>query len=185
MCVAGAASLRERSDDGTAVPAAREALGRGAVVGDGALTGGMTWEALNNISDDNDRNLVIIVNDNEEDSYIAAFDKTTGKLKWKTKRKEPTNFSTPFIWKNSLRNEIITTGVEKTRSYDLEGKPLWSFEGMSTICIPTPFAAGDRLYLAAGYVGDKERPNKPVYVIKPGGSGDISLKNGTSSTQNN
>ncbi|WP_309103180.1 1-deoxy-D-xylulose-5-phosphate synthase [Microbacterium sp.] len=35
-----------------------------AIVGDGALTGGMTWEALNNISDDNDRNLVIVVNDN-------------------------------------------------------------------------------------------------------------------------
>ena len=35
-----------------------------AVVGDGALTGGMTWEALNNISHDNSRNLVIIVNDN-------------------------------------------------------------------------------------------------------------------------
>jgi 1-deoxy-D-xylulose-5-phosphate synthase len=35
-----------------------------AVVGDGALTGGMTWEALNNISDSNDRRLVIVVNDN-------------------------------------------------------------------------------------------------------------------------
>ncbi|HWU58810.1 MAG TPA: 1-deoxy-D-xylulose-5-phosphate synthase [Microbacteriaceae bacterium] len=35
-----------------------------AVVGDGALTGGMTWEALNNITDDNDRNLIIVVNDN-------------------------------------------------------------------------------------------------------------------------
>ena len=35
-----------------------------AVVGDGALTGGMTWEALNNISDDNSRRLVIVVNDN-------------------------------------------------------------------------------------------------------------------------
>ncbi|QCR43353.1 1-deoxy-D-xylulose-5-phosphate synthase [Curtobacterium sp. SGAir0471] len=35
-----------------------------AVVGDGALTGGMTWEALNNISDTNDRRLVIVVNDN-------------------------------------------------------------------------------------------------------------------------
>ncbi len=35
-----------------------------AVVGDGALTGGMTWEALNNITDDNSRNLVIVVNDN-------------------------------------------------------------------------------------------------------------------------
>lgn len=35
-----------------------------AVVGDGALTGGMTWEALNNISDDNSRRLVMVVNDN-------------------------------------------------------------------------------------------------------------------------
>jgi len=35
-----------------------------AVVGDGALTGGMTWEALNNISDDNERNLILVVNDN-------------------------------------------------------------------------------------------------------------------------
>jgi 1-deoxy-D-xylulose-5-phosphate synthase len=35
-----------------------------AIVGDGALTGGMTWEALNNISDDNRRKLVIVVNDN-------------------------------------------------------------------------------------------------------------------------
>lgn len=35
-----------------------------AVIGDGALTGGMSWEALNNITDDNDRNLVILVNDN-------------------------------------------------------------------------------------------------------------------------
>lgn len=35
-----------------------------AVVGDGALTGGMTWEALNNISHDNSRKLVIVVNDN-------------------------------------------------------------------------------------------------------------------------
>ena len=35
-----------------------------AMVGDGALTGGMTWEALNNITDDNARKLVIVVNDN-------------------------------------------------------------------------------------------------------------------------
>jgi len=35
-----------------------------AVIGDGALTGGMAWEALNNITDDNDRKLIIVVNDN-------------------------------------------------------------------------------------------------------------------------
>jgi 1-deoxy-D-xylulose-5-phosphate synthase len=36
-----------------------------AVVGDGALTGGMTWEALNNIADGSERSIVIVVNDNE------------------------------------------------------------------------------------------------------------------------
>jgi 1-deoxy-D-xylulose-5-phosphate synthase len=49
-----------------------------AVIGDGALTGGMAWEALNNISHDNDRKLVIIVNDNGR-SYaptIGGFAKT-------------------------------------------------------------------------------------------------------------
>lgn len=35
------------------------------VVGDGALTGGMSWEALNNIASAHERNLVIVVNDNE------------------------------------------------------------------------------------------------------------------------
>jgi 1-deoxy-D-xylulose-5-phosphate synthase len=35
-----------------------------AVMGDGALTGGMAWEALNNIADGHDRRLVLVVNDN-------------------------------------------------------------------------------------------------------------------------
>lgn len=35
-----------------------------AVVGDGALTGGMAWEALNNVADGTDRRLVVVVNDN-------------------------------------------------------------------------------------------------------------------------
>ncbi|MEN2422590.1 1-deoxy-D-xylulose-5-phosphate synthase [Streptomyces rimosus] len=42
-----------------------------AVIGDGALTGGMAWEALNNIADAQDRPLVIVVNDNER-SYAPT-----------------------------------------------------------------------------------------------------------------
>ncbi|MEV8097032.1 1-deoxy-D-xylulose-5-phosphate synthase [Kitasatospora sp. NPDC085879] len=42
-----------------------------AVVGDGALTGGMAWEALNNIAEADDRPLVIVVNDNER-SYART-----------------------------------------------------------------------------------------------------------------
>ena len=129
------------------------------------------------------KDYVIIVNDNEEESYIAAFDKKTGREIWKTKRDEPTNFSTPYIWQNKLRTELITTGVRKTRSYDLAGNPLLELKGMSSICIPTPFAEGDHLFVAAGYVGDKERPNKPVYVVTPGGSGNISLPDGKNSSE--
>ncbi len=54
-----------------------------AVIGDGALTGGMTWEALNNITDDNDRNLVIVVNDNGR-SYaptIGGFARTLNAIR--------------------------------------------------------------------------------------------------------
>ncbi|WP_153812839.1 1-deoxy-D-xylulose-5-phosphate synthase [Streptomyces sp. SUK 48] len=42
-----------------------------AVIGDGALTGGMAWEALNNIAAAKDRPLVIVVNDNER-SYAPT-----------------------------------------------------------------------------------------------------------------
>ncbi|HOA67181.1 MAG TPA: 1-deoxy-D-xylulose-5-phosphate synthase [Phycicoccus elongatus] len=42
-----------------------------AVIGDGALTGGMAWEALNNIAADKDLPLVIVVNDNER-SYAPT-----------------------------------------------------------------------------------------------------------------
>jgi hypothetical protein len=52
---------------------------------------------------------------------------------------------------------------------------LWEFGGMSTIVIPTPFTKFGLLYVCSGYVGDKTRP---VFAIKPGASGDISLKPG-------
>lgn len=121
---------------------------------------------------------IYIVNDNMEESYIAAYDKNSGKEIWRQARDEPSNFSTPFIWENNLRTEIITTGVNKTRSYDLSGKLLWEFPGMSSICIPTPFAEDNLLYVCAGYVGDRLPINKPVYVIRPGSFGDISLEKG-------
>ena len=57
-----------------------------ALIGDGALTGGMTWEALNNITDDNDRGLVIIVNDNGR-SYaptIGGFARTLNAIRTET-----------------------------------------------------------------------------------------------------
>ena len=113
-----------------------------------------------------------VVDDNDEQSYIVALSAETGTEIWRTNRDEGSNWSTPFIWKNELRTEIVTTGTNKVRSYDLDGNLLWELTGMSSITVPTPFAEFGILYLSSGYVGDQQRP---VFAIRPGASGDISL----------
>lgn len=126
----------------------------------------------------NDR--IVIVNDNDDASFIVALDSKTGRQLWRKDRDEKSNWATPFIWKNDQRTEIITPGTKKVRSYDLEGNLLWELGGMSTIVIPTPFEAHGLLYVCSGYVGDKHRP---VYAIKPGAKGDISLQEGETSNE--
>jgi outer membrane protein assembly factor BamB len=121
-----------------------------------------------------------IVNDNDDHSSLMALDKKTGDVIWKTDRDEKTNWATPYVWENSKRTEIVTPGTMKTRSYDMDGKLLWEFGGMSSIVIPTPFSKDGLLYLASGYVGDQIRP---VYVLKPGASGDITLAKGQTSSE--
>jgi outer membrane protein assembly factor BamB len=121
-----------------------------------------------------------LVNDNEEDSYILALDKKTGKEVWRVPRDEKGNWSTPYVWTNDQRTEITTAGSKKVRSYDLDGKPLWSLEGMSGITIATPYAYNGLLYVSSGYVIDKRRP---VYAIRPGASADISLAEGQTANQ--
>ncbi len=112
------------------------------------------------------------VNDNEEDSRLVALDKRTGDEIWNIKRDEKSNWATPYIWENELRTEIITPGTGKVRAYDLDGKPLYEFGGMSSITIATPYADSGLLYVSSGYVLDKK---KPLFAIRPGATGDISL----------
>ena len=121
-----------------------------------------------------------ILNDNEDRSTLTCLDKVTGQTIWETERDELSNWSTPFVWEHSARTEIVTTGTGKVRSYDLDGKLLWEFQGMSSIVIPMPFAGHGMLYIAAGYVGDQ---NRPVYAIRPGAKGDISLRDGERSNE--
>jgi len=118
---------------------------------------------------------IYVVNDNDDRSFLAALDKRTGKQIWRVERDEASNWSTPFIWENGQRTEIITSGTRKVRAYDLDGKVLWELGGMSSIVIPTPFAQHGLLYLASGYVGDNVRP---VFAVRPSARGDISLKEG-------
>ena len=118
------------------------------------------------------RDRIYIVNDNDEQSYLLALDKRTGKEIWRVDRDEKSNWSSPFIWEHDGKAEIVTAGSGKVRSYDLDGKLLWWLTGMSSITIATPYAEKGLLYISSGYVGDRQRP---IYAIKPGASGDITL----------
>jgi outer membrane protein assembly factor BamB len=124
------------------------------------------------------RDRLYLVNDNDGQSFIAAYDKVTGAEIWRVSRDEGTNWTTPYIWENERRTEIVTAGSDRVRSYGLDGTLLWTLTGMTTIAIPTPFARHGLLFVSGGYVGDQLRP---VYAIKPGASGDISLKPGATS----
>jgi len=75
---------------------------------------------------------------------------------------------------------VITVGTDQVRSYDKEGKLLWHFGGMSSIAIPQPFSEYGLLYVSSGYIGDQVRP---VYAIKPGAEGDITLEEDQQSNQ--
>jgi outer membrane protein assembly factor BamB len=116
---------------------------------------------------------LFIVNDNEERSELIALDTKTGNDLWRVERDEKSNWATPFVWENGKHTELITPGSRAVRSYDLDGKPLWSLNGMSGIAIPTPFSGDGLLFVSSGYVGDKLRP---IYAIRPGATGDITLK---------
>ena len=121
---------------------------------------------------------LFIVNDNDEQSFVIALDAATGAERWRVDRDEGTNWSTPFIWRHDARTELITTGSDLVRAYDLDGNEIWSFNGMNSISIPQPFSAHGLLYVMSGYVGDVVRP---VYAIRPGARGDITLEPGQTS----
>jgi outer membrane protein assembly factor BamB len=124
---------------------------------------------------------LFLLNDNEEESALTALDVRTGKEVWRQTRKEGSNWTTPFVWKNSERAEVVTAGTGRVRSYDLDGKQLWELKGMSIISIPSPFAADGLLYVTSGYVADPFL--RPLYAIRPGARGDVSLKEGKTSNE--
>ena len=129
-------------------------------------------------------NLLIMVSDNEKQQYIAAFNKQTGKQVWRTNRdlggtRQPvqrSGWSTPFVWRHALRTEIVAVGPGAVISYDLAGKELWRMSGMSGTPIPTPFAYEGLLYINGGR-------GRPLFAIRPGAAGDISLKEGETANE--
>lgn len=123
---------------------------------------------------------IFLVNDNDEQSFAVALDSKSGRQLWRVERDEKSDWATPYIWQHERRTELVTPGTKRIRSYDLDGRLLWELGGMSSIVIPTPFSKAGLLYVCSGYVGDKVRP---VFAIKPGAAGDITLKPGETNNE--
>jgi outer membrane protein assembly factor BamB len=117
---------------------------------------------------------LFVLNDNEDQSFVAAFETRTGKELWRTPRTvQPTRksgWSTPFVWENGVRTELITLGPGVTISYGLDGKELWRVNRMGGYAIQSPFAWKDLLFVTSGAGGDD---NRPIMAVRAGGSGDI------------
>lgn len=112
---------------------------------------------------------VIVQIDRHAESYLAAFDLTSGKRLWNIARVERPVWSTPTLHTAGTRTELIVVGGEYVRGYDpRSGKELWRFKDAAEVKMPTPFVADDLIVLAGGYRG------RPLYALKTGAQGDVS-----------
>jgi outer membrane protein assembly factor BamB len=109
--------------------------------------------------------------DLSRDSFIAAFSLEDGSKLWSTPRDEIPSWSSPVVWKNSKRTEIVTNAAQYARGYDPEtGAELWRLAKKSEVTIPTPVLGKDLAYICSG-----NRPIQPIIAVRPGAVGDISL----------
>jgi outer membrane protein assembly factor BamB len=122
--------------------------------------------------------LVILQADQQKGSYLAAFDIATGAERWRTARDEISTWGTPTILKGEGRDELVTNGT-KVRGYDPKtGTLLWTLGPNSEITVGTPVTGAGLVFVTGGYP-----PVRPVYAIRPGGSGDLTLPKGETASQ--
>ncbi len=119
------------------------------------------------------RDLLILLCDHSENSYLLALDKDTGKERWKVDRgKGRISHSTPLVVKGAENDELIINSSERIDAYNpRNGEFLWHAGSQRQTPIPTPVFNQGIIYMVRGY------RNSDFLAIRPGGRGDVSDKN--------
>ena len=100
-------------------------------------------------------------------SFIAAFDKRTGKELWRTEREERVGWGSPVAIRVGDRDEVIVSSYKRVYAYDpATGKELWRCGGNLVEVTPTPVVGHGLLFCSSGRAG-------PTLAIRPGGRGDV------------
>jgi outer membrane protein assembly factor BamB len=98
-------------------------------------------------------NAVIVNWDHKAQSFIAAFDKRTGKQLWRTKRPEVTSWATPIVVKVDGKPQVIVSGTRRMRGYSLaDGKVIWQCAGLSANIVASPVSSDGVVYAGSSYV---------------------------------
>lgn len=113
----------------------------------------------------------LVINwDHEGTSFLVAFDKRTGRERWRTPRRAGSSWTTPIIVERGGRAQVIVSGAERVYGYDLaNGEAVWECGGLSREnVVATPVAGRGIVYAGSSY--DK----RAVLAIRYGGArGDI------------
>jgi outer membrane protein assembly factor BamB len=122
--------------------------------------------------------LVILQCDTQADSFLLALDAETGETVWKTAREELPSWGSPTVVVTSDGAQVVTNASNFVRGYDARtGRELWRLGGSSKITAPTPILANDLIIVASG-----RAPERPIFAIRPGARGDVTLLEGRTSS---
>jgi outer membrane protein assembly factor BamB len=110
--------------------------------------------------------------DNDENSFVMAFNSQTGKQIWRDERPTKTSWSTPLIWNNSKQVELVTCGSGVVTSYSpVDGSVIWQLSGMQSAFSGSPAIDSERIYF--GNSGPMSAG--PLVAVAAGTQGDVEL----------
>jgi outer membrane protein assembly factor BamB len=98
---------------------------------------------------------LVVVWDHQGESFIVALDKNSGAEIWRTKREEIDTWATPLIVGHNGRMQVVTSGMNRLRSYDLEtGQTVWESAGVTMNAIPSPVGSDGMVFVTSGFRGN-------------------------------
>ncbi len=116
---------------------------------------------------------VFVQCDNDESSFVVAFDGKTGQQAWRQDRSGRTSWSTPLFWENEKRSELITCGSGFVTSYDPQtGAELWTLSGISSAFSASPASDDQRIYFG----NSGPRSSGPLLAVSAGMQGNSNFE---------
>ena len=115
--------------------------------------------------------LLIFNCDGSDAAFVVALDKSSGKVKWKTNRRYPSDqaYTTPLVIRVGDRDQLISVGAYRATAYDpLTGKEIWRVgydNGFSNV--PRPIYGHGLVFIATGF----QEP--AMLAVRPDGAGDV------------